>query len=244
MTALLQSSQPLLAVLIDPDHRDHPNYETLLIYLRKGLADLILVGGSTSKRFNVDLICRELKQSTDLPVLLFPGNHFQLSPHADALMALSLISGRNPEYLIGKMVEAASIIREYQLATIPTGYILVGTTRTSATAYITNTQPIPVSQPNIIAQTALAGQLLGMKTIYLEGGSGSEQPISTAIVNTTKKSIEIPLIVGGGIQTPHQMMDLYAAGADVVVLGSILEQKPEMLDSFYKVLIEDRIVYD
>jgi len=175
MSTLLHNDRPQLAVLIDPDHHRHSNFKLLVDLLGRGYADLILVGGSTSQEDNVDELIDELKQKVDIPIILFPGNSYQLSDKADGLLMLSLISGRNPEYLIGKQVEAAPIIKSMGLTTIPTGYIMIGSGKISSTSYMTQTLPIPEDKPELAAQTALAGEMLGMQAIYLEAGSGADQ---------------------------------------------------------------------
>lgn len=243
MTEIFRASKPLLAVLVDPDHTSSPAYEQLLQYLHLGYADLILVGGSTSRKNNIDQVCKELKATVDVPVVLFPGNGFQLSQYADAIMTLSLISGRNPDYLIGRMVEAAPIIKSLGLSTIPTGYIMIGDNALSAASYMTGTQPIPSSQIDIAVQTALAGALLGMSAIYLEGGSGANLPINSEMVKSVRKVIDLPLIVGGGIKKEEQIEDLVQAGADVIVVGTALEESPQLLPQFKKALEEARHIH-
>lgn len=223
-----------LAVLVDPDHQHTESYERLLVELHRGYADLILVGGSTSARDNIDTVCQELKAVSQKPIISFPGNHFQLTRYADAVMALSLISGRNPEYLIGKMVEAAPIIAEYGLKVIPTGYIMIADDSKSATSYITGTQPIPMNQPLIAAHTALAGVMLGMQCIYLEAGSGAAAMISESTISAVRNITPKPLIVGGGIRKVEQVTSLAAWGVDVIVIGSVLEKQPESLEVFYQ----------
>jgi len=232
-----RSSRTQLAVLVDPDHQGSEHYEALLIGLRQWPADIILVGGSTSRLNNINEVCLELKANTSVPVILFPGNHFQLSPHADGVLTLSLISGRNPDYLIGRMVEAAPIIQSYQLDCLPTGYIMIGDSSTSATSYMTQTSPIPSAQTNIAAQTALAGQYIGMQAIYLEAGSGAANPIQLNLVNAVKRCIDIPLIVGGGIRNTKQVKDLVRLGVDTIVIGSALERRPQLLEEFYTTII-------
>jgi len=231
-----------LAVLVDPDHRNTSGYDHLLLELRKGYADIILVGGSTSKLDNIDDVCKELKAVTECPIILFPGNPFQLSRYADAILTMSLISGRNPEYLIGKMVESAPIIHDYKLKTIPAGYIMVGDNSSSAAAYMSNTTPIPSQQHGIVAQTALAGVMLGHEVIYLEAGSGAGKTISPETISTVRAIVDVPLIVGSGIKSPDQIIPLINNGANTIVLGTILEDEPQLLKSFYHAITMEKSI--
>jgi phosphoglycerol geranylgeranyltransferase len=234
MKPYFKKNRTQLAILVDPDHRNSTAYESLLVELRKGYADIILVGGSTSRQDNIDEVCKELKAVTKRPVILFPGNPFQLSKYADAVLALSLISGRNPEFLIGKMVESAPIIHEYGLEPIPTGYIIVGDDASSAAAYMSGTTPIPRNQHGIAAQTALAGVMLGLQAIYLEAGSGAGHTMPSETIAAVRKLVDVPIIVGGGIRHPNQVPPLVTSGANTIVIGSILEHNPELLQSFHQ----------
>ncbi len=224
---------PRFAVLIDPDHEKDERLESLLGFLSKGMCDVVLVGGSTSSSKSIDLLIKRIKRATEKPVMLFPGNSFQLSSHADGLLLPSLISGRNPDYLIGKHVESASIIYKSGLPVFSMGYILVDGGQVSAASYITQTMPIPPGQVNLAAQTALAGQLLGMKCIYLESGSGAAHPACTDMIAAVKKTINIPLIVGGGIKTEHDIRKAIDAGADMVVVGTALEEHPHEIGALF-----------
>lgn len=224
---------PRFAVLIDPDHEKDERLESLLGFLAKDMCDVVLVGGSTSNSDNIDTLIKRIKRATTKPVLLFPGNSFQLSSHADGLLLPSLISGRNPEYLIGKHVESANIIYRSGLPVFSMGYILVDGGQTSAASYMTQTMPIPPGQSNIAAQTALAGQLLGMKCIYLESGSGAAQPTRTEMIEKVKKAINIPLIVGGGIRTKLDIRNAIDAGADMIVVGTVIEERPEQIGELF-----------
>lgn len=229
--------RPKLAVLIDPDQEDSGSFESILPLLEKRMADIVLVGGSSSAQDNMHRVVSRIKSATDLPVLLFPGNLFQITPEADALLLPSLISGRNPEYLIGKHVEAAGIIYKSGIPVFSMGYILVEGGVRSATAYITQTTPIPIEQHQIVAQTALAGQLLGMKCIYLESGSGASFAADSNLISTVRKVLHIPLIVGGGIRDAADAIAAADAGADMVVIGTLLEEFPGHLESLYSSFI-------
>lgn len=225
--------RPKLAVLIDPDHEDTESFDQLLPFLAEKMADIILVGGSSSAKDNIDRVVGRIKQVTDIPVLLFPGNRYQLTKKADALLLPSLISGRNPEYLIGKHVEAASIIYNSGIPVFSMGYIMVDGGHNSTAAYITQTKPIPAHQYQLAAQTALAGQLLGMKCIYLESGSGASFAADARLIRSVRDILNIPLIVGGGIKEAKEAIAAVDAGADMVVIGTILEEYPEYLESLY-----------
>ncbi|HKL37604.1 MAG TPA: geranylgeranylglyceryl/heptaprenylglyceryl phosphate synthase, partial [Bacteroidales bacterium] len=164
-----------------------------------------------------------------IPVVLFPGNLMQVSPHADGIFFLSLISGRNPDLLIGNHVLSARMIKNSGLEVIPTGYILINGGSTSSVEYISNTKPIPANKTDIITATALAGELLGHKLIYLESGSGAAQPAYFDLVNEIKKQVALPLIVGGGLKKPSDLENLCQSEADMVVVGNAIEQNPDIL---------------
>ena len=234
LTRDIFGSKPKFAVLIDPDYESDPRFDKLLLQMSKGYADIILVGGSSSNQRNIDSVIQKIRLVTSLPILLFPGNSFQLSKLADGLLLPSLISGRNPDYLIGKHVESASIIHKSGIPVFSMGYILIDGGVQSASSYITQTTPIPLKQTNIAAQTALAGQLLGMKCIYLESGSGAKLPAKSEMISKVKSMINIPLIVGGGLKEPKDVVAAVDAGADMVVVGTILEEYPEHIISLYK----------
>lgn len=162
-------------------------------------------------------------------MILFPGNSFQLSYNADALLLLSLISGRNPELLIGKHVMVAPYLKISPLEIIPTGYILIDGGKVSSVQYISNTAPIPADKNDIAACTALAGEMLGLKLIYLDAGSGANNPISSEMISTVSAQIQVPLIVGGGIKTPAKIIENFRAGADLVVIGNAVEKNPNFI---------------
>ncbi len=235
MVSSLLAGSPKLGVLIDPDHHEDPKLEILLEHLSLNLADIILVGGSTSRVTAVDQLILRIKARTTTPILLFPGNVLQISRHADGLLLPSLISGRNAEYLIGKHVESARILKKSRLSIISMGYILIEGGKVSTTSYITNTVPIPSHLGALAADTALAGELLGMQCIYLEAGSGANQPVKTELIKEVRDVLSIPLMVGGGITTPDALLGARQSGADVVVLGSILERDPDAILTFHKV---------
>lgn len=227
---ILKSQRPLFAVLIDPQNSNDDFINTII--QNQNSIDLFLVGGSLVWN-DINKIVQKLKK-TNIPVLLFPGNCMQISPYADAILFLSLISGRNPEYLIGQHVQSAMLIKQTKLEVIPTGYILIENSKTSATQYITNTNPIPDDKTDLIIATAVAGELLGMKAIYLEGGSGSNKTINPHIIASLKKHIEIPIFVGGGIKSPEDFINIYKQKPSVIVVGNAIEKKPELINKIAK----------
>jgi putative glycerol-1-phosphate prenyltransferase len=231
---ILAAENKMLVVLIDPDKHDHDTLYSALKSINQTPPDFILVGGSlVSKSVNgtIELI----KKETQLPVFLFPGNLLQLCDKADGILFLSLISGRNPEYLIGNHVLAAPFLKSTGMEVIPAGYILVETGTKTAVEYMSNTSAIPAGKTDIVVSTALAGEMLGLKVIYIEGGSGADAPVNKLLISEVKRSISIPLIVGGGIRSATQAEDAYLAGADILVIGNILEDDPAMLQDFIKV---------
>jgi phosphoglycerol geranylgeranyltransferase len=221
-----------LGILLDPDKTDIKNVDTLVQTIEKAGADIILVGGSllTSNHFN-EMIA-SIKRFTTLPVVLFPSSIYQISKDADAIMFLSLISGRNPELLIGKHVEAAPILKHINIEVIPTGYMLIDGGKPTTASYVSNTLPIPANKPEIAACTALAGQFLGLQLIYLDAGSGASTPVSKAMISSVKNIIHIPLIVGGGINSPEMAYDAALAGADLVVVGNTFEEDQSLIPAF------------
>lgn len=218
-----------LAVLIDPDKQDKEALLRLINYAENSHADFLFVGGSLLTGRGFEATIDTLKTHSKIPVIIFPGSNYQISNKADAILFLSLISGRNPEYLIGQQVVAAPLVKEAGIEVIPTGYILVDGGRVSTTSYITQTVPIPNDKPDIAVATAIAGEMLGLKLIYLEAGSGAKNFVSTEMINQVKKNISIPLIVGGGIRSAEDAEEVCKAGADIIVVGNILENKPELL---------------
>ena len=211
------------AILIDPDKVSEGKLVQLTKWAEEYHASFILVGGSLVGNLAIHHVVRQLKSLTSLPVILFPGSTHQLVEDADALLLLSLLSGRNPDYLIGKHVETAPLLFSMDIEVISTGYLLVDTGKLTTAHYISNTLPIPYDKPDIAAYTALAGQYLGMKQIYLDGGSGAEKPISPEMIRTVRSYCQLPLMVGGGIRTAEQAITSWEAGAEFVVIGSILE---------------------
>jgi putative glycerol-1-phosphate prenyltransferase len=226
----LSSSKKRLAILIDPEKWTDVQLKNWSKKIDKAHIDFVLLGSSLSSRPYDDAI-QLLKKHTQKPVLLFPGNSLQLSAYADALLNLSLISGRNAELLIGEQVRSAVIIKNLKLETIPTGYILIdGGTRTSV-EYMSQTSSIPREKADLAVATALAGTQLGLKCIYLEAGSGAMQSVPNSMITAVKQMVEIPVIVGGGIRTLDEIESKWKAGADVVVVGTAFERDGSLLEA-------------
>ena len=220
------SGDPGIWVLLDPDRFRPQDWEPLLPDLDRGPVQGFLVGGSLQTTTAYQDTLDWLAEFVNLPVVPFPGSMLQVSPKADALLLLSLISGRNPEYLIGQHVQAAVSLRNAGLTLLPTGYMLVDGGKATTAHYITQTQPIPADKPDIAAVTALAGSQLGLKVLYLDCGSGALHPVPTAMVEAVRQVVDGPLVVGGGVRTPQQALALRQAGADWVVMGSVFEENP------------------
>jgi len=219
------SKQKMLAILLDPDKCKGKHINQMLTLLKKHVPDFIFVGGShteTSLETLVELLTKEL----DTRIVLFPGNASQFSKNADALLYLSLISGRNPEFLIGQHITTSLSIKKSGIEVIPTAYILIDGGITSATEYISNTRPIPSEKKEIALSTAVAGELLGMKLTYLEAGSGALHPVPADMITYVKENLTTPLIVGGGIRSVEQLNEAFLAGADIVVVGNSVETEP------------------
>lgn len=219
-----------IAVLVDPDKVEDPSRLQLLTNLAtENCVDFFFVGGSLITTSNLGQVVKQIKDNVTIPVILFPGNYMHVEPSADALLFLSLISGRNPELLIGQHVIAAPILRNTKLEIISTGYILINSGSITSVAYISNTTPIPDDKYSLAACTAMAGEMLGLQCIYLDAGSGAEKEISIRMIASVRKAVNVPLIVGGGINTSQKALNALEAGADMIVIGNALEKKPNLL---------------
>lgn len=213
----------LLAVLIDPDKTELDTIEGIVTKINQSIATHIFVGGSEVDEGATEAVVQAIKRYTTLPVILFPGDVTQITDEADGILFLSLISGRNPDYLIGKHVEAVSKLAKMKLEVLPTGYILIENGKQTAVERVSNTNPLSRSNKQYIVDTAKAGALLGMQLIYLEAGSGATHPIESEIISAVKDTLNIPLIVGGGIRSKTELEAAYKAGADLVVIGTAFE---------------------
>ena len=229
---LSDTSKKKFAVLIDPDK---PTDEQIVEIVEKSVnanVDFFFVGGSLLTTDSLDNCIKLIKKHCDIPVLIFPGNSLQISKWCDGFLLLSLISGRNAEMLIGRHVISAPYLKLYGNEIIPTGYMLVDGGKPTSVSYMSNTTPIPYDKDDIAMCTALAGEMLGLKVIYMDAGSGAINPISPSMIYKVKKTIEVPLIVGGGINTPEKAAAAAAAGADIVVVGNALEKSNDRLQEF------------
>jgi phosphoglycerol geranylgeranyltransferase len=231
LTASMASKQKKLAVLIDPDKFNSIN---IIGTAEKAGADLFFIGGSLVSKGDFNRCVNSVKEHSKLPVILFPGHVDQISPAADAILFLSLISGRNAENLIGKHVLAAPVLKKTKLEILPTGYMLIDGGKVTAATYMSNTVPIPHDKHDIAACTALAGEMLGLKLIYMDTGSGASKHVSLKMIKEVKKNISIPLIIGGGIRTPEDAFEICKAGADILVIGTIAEEKPDLIEQIAK----------
>lgn len=226
----ITKGEKLLAVLIDPDKMSIESVSEFIEKVNKSIITYIFVGGSeVEEKLTQDLVL-EIKEHTNLPVVLFPGDVSQVTHNADALLFLSLISGRNPDYLIEKQIEAVSKLKGTLLEVIPTGYLLIENGKETSVQRVTKTKPLKRNQVQFIVDTAKAGELLGMKLIYLEAGSGAAHPITPEIISKVKNELQIPLIVGGGIRTKHQLQEAYNSGADLVVIGTAFEENDKFFN--------------
>ena len=226
------------AVLLDPDKTNDTNLFKTIDKSIESNIDFFLVGGSLLMNNNLGNIVKTIKSNSSIPVILFPGSSLQIHPAADAILFLSLISGRNADFLIGQHVLAAPLLKKSELEIIPTGYMLVDGGKPTTVSYISNTTPIPHNKPDIASCTAMAGEMLGLKLLYMDAGSGAESPISKKMISAVRASCSLPLIAGGGINTAQKAMDALAAGADMIVIGNGIEKRPELLSEVSELIQE------
>ena len=224
-----QAGRKAFAVLLDPDKVELDSFPYLLAESVQHGVDFFFVGGSLITRFAIDELVAAIHQHTDIPAILFPGNSLHIEPTADAILLLSLISGRNPELLIGQHVVAAPLLKRSKLEILPTGYILIESGRSTTVSYISNTTPVPHDKPSVAACTAMAGEMLGLQLMYLDAGSGAQKPVSAAMIAAVRQSVDTPIIVGGGINSIEKAYAALEAGADVIVVGNGIEENPDLL---------------
>ena len=218
--------EKLLAILLDPDKTSLDKLPEITLRIENLNANFIFVGGSFVENGITDLFVKTLKKHTELPLVLFPGDFSQLTNYADALLFLSLLSGRNPEYLIEQQIKSVPFLKNSSLEIIPTGYILIDGGTNSSVLKMSNTKPISQENITLAIDTAVAGMYKGKQLIYLEAGSGAKNPVNSQLISAVKKHISIPLIVGGGIKTKEQLHNAYKNGADLVVVGTAFENNP------------------
>lgn len=216
-------------LLIDPDKFEQDT--SLKLAQKKAFehVDLIFVGGSLINGSNIGFTIQSIKAHTHKPVIIFPGSNMHLDMSADAILFLSLISGRNPEFLIGQHIVAAPFLKKSNLEILATGYMLIDSGKATTVSYISNTTPIPYDKPEVAVCTAMAGEMLGLKLIYADAGSGAQKAISSKMIRMLSKAIEVPLIIGGGIRSAAQAAEILEAGADVIVVGNAIEDNPELI---------------
>ncbi len=224
MHDLLHSRGGGLFLLLDPDRGNPAELADTAAHGAEAGADAILIGSSILLGNGFSEAVRAVKTAADIPIFIFPGNNSQLSPEADGILFLSLVSGRNPRWLIEEQVEAAPRIRDMGLPTLPTAYMLIESGRITAVAFISNTVPIPRDKPDIATAHAIAAEMLGMKAVFLEAGSGAEKSVPPEIIRSVSESIEIPLIVGGGIREENTARKIASSGADFLVVGTAFEK--------------------
>ena len=218
-----------LGILIDPDEHSESGLENFIKRVLKLKPDYILIGGSLIHESSIQLASQKIKTLTQIPLLLFPGHFNQLNNSVDAVLLLSLISGRNPDLLIGQHVLAAPILAKMGVDIISTGYMLIDGGCPTSVSYISNTLPIPRDKEDIAMCTALAGEFIGMKTIYLDAGSGAINSVPLKMVEKVSNKVSIPLIVGGGIKDLGLIETFWEAGANLVIIGNALEERPSLI---------------
>ena len=219
-------------VLIDPDRKNESSLEARVESANQNEVDSLFVGGSLMMDGKCNDRVRRIKEASTIPVVFFPGGVSQLNSHYDAMLFMSVISGRNPHYLIGEQTIAAPLVKDLGIETIPTGYMLLDGGAGSTVEFMSGTRPIPMNRSDIAVAHALAGQYLGMKLIYLEAGSGAKEPVSESLVRQVHEAVDVPLIVGGGIRTPEMAAERVKAGASIIVTGSVIEEDSTLTADF------------
>jgi len=226
-----EANKKMVAVLLDPDKCRGSILSSTVAALKSNTPDFVFVGGSHMLN-SVDSFIELLKEEVKSNIVLFPGNAAQFSTKANALLYLSLLSGRNAEFMIGQHIISSVAIKKSGVEIIPTGYLLIDGDKPSSVEYISNTRPIPRDKKEIALSTAVAAELLGMRLVYLEAGSGANVPVPTDMIQYVSSGLSLPLIVGGGIKTTEQLTEAFDAGADIVVIGNVFEAKPSLISDF------------
>jgi phosphoglycerol geranylgeranyltransferase len=224
-----EEGQKSFAVLIDPDKVTTEKTDELVSLAVEAKVDYLFVGGSLVISNQLDEVVQQIKRNCDIPVILFPGSPSQVSRYADALLYLSLISGRNPELLIGQHVISAPFVKKSGLEIMSTGYMVIDGGAPTTVSYISNATPIPADKNEIAMCTAMAGEMLGMKLIFMDAGSGARRPITEGMIEKVAKVIEAPLVIGGGITDPEKAYRNCKAGADVIVIGNAIEKDASLI---------------
>lgn len=228
-----KEKRKLLAILLDPDKIDLNTVPALIQKVISSTATHVFIGGSHVTHNIIDELILKIKSICELPIVLFPGNPSQISIHADGILFLSLLSGRNPDFLIEHQVKAAPILKKTDLEIIPTSYLLIESGNETAVARVSKTTPLSRIDVESVCNTAMAGEMLGHKLIYLEAGSGAKQSVPLEMIREVAKNTTIPLVVGGGITSLLGIQNAYEAGADLVVIGTAFEKNPSFFENKY-----------
>lgn len=231
-----QTGQKGIAILLDPDKVEQDAFSALLTQSSHFPVDFFFVGGSLVTEYTHRELVAAVREHTDTPVILFPANSLHIEPSADGILLLSLISGRNPEFLIGQHVIAAPLLKKSGLEILPTGYMVVDSGAQTTVSYISGTMPLPHDKPSVAACTAMAGEMLGLQIIYMDAGSGARWPVSAAMIRAVREAVDLPIVVGGGINTPERAATVLQAGADLIVVGNSLETNPNLLPELVAVV--------
>ena len=225
----VSNGEKMWAILIDPDKTSYKELPKLAALINNSSCDYVLIGGSLINDVEFDQYILFLQQKLSKKIILFPGDNTQISSHADGILLLSLISGRNPDLLIGQHVKSSLRLKKSKLCIMSTGYILIDGGNLSSVQYVSNTLPIPSNNFDIATATALAGEQLGMKFIYLDAGSGANFPVNTQMIQSIKKHVSVPIFTGGGIKNQEQLENSWKAGADIVVIGNAIEKNNSLI---------------
>ena len=239
-----KNGKKLFAILIDPDKQDSKDLLKIIEKCNSTKVDMFFVGGSLLTNDYLKNCITTIKKNSKIPVVLFPGNAMQVDEQADAILFLSLISGRNAEMLIGKQVITAPLLKKSSLEVIPTGYMLIDSGKQTTVSYMSNTTPIPHDKEQVAKCTALAGEMLGLKMIFMDGGSGALNPISTKMIRSVSKTIDIPLVIGGGINSGEKAIENCKAGADIIVVGNAIEKNERLINEIANSIQEYKLNAD
>lgn len=220
-----KEGKKIFAILIDPDKQTNEELLETVNIANNSNVDYFFVGGSLLINNSLEQSILTIKSNSSIPVVLFPGNAMQVSENADAILFLSLISGRNPEMLIGQQVITAPLLKQTDLEVLSTGYMLIDSGKPTTVSYMSNTTPIPYEKNYVAACTAMAGEMLGLKLIFMDGGSGAKTPISSQMIKSVSDSVNVPLIIGGGICSADKALENCQAGADIIVVGNAIEKE-------------------
>lgn len=229
ITESKKAGKKLFALLVDPDKQDMSTLIGTIEKAKSAKTDFFFVGGSLLTNDSLESCIHTIKSNCDIPIVLFPGNAMQVNNNADGILFLSLISGRNADMLIGKQVITAPILKQSSLEILPTGYMLIDSGKPTTVSYMSNTTPIPYEKNAVAACTAMAGEMLGLKLIFMDGGSGAENPVSESMIEAVRKSVDCPIIIGGGISSGEKATTNCKSGADIIVVGNAIEKDENLI---------------